>query len=53
MKKCDKCGRKRTKQDGIDYNEMQVVFNTKIGWYSSEDGEICGDCMTETIRGPK
>ncbi len=47
---CASCGRIRTGDD-FDYNAMQVIFGSALGWYSGDDGEICGDCMTRTIRG--
>lgn len=46
MQKCDMCGRERTLDDANDYNPIQVVTGRPIGWYSGDDGEICGGCMT-------
>lgn len=48
---CASCGRQRTLQDVNDYNPLQVVTGAPIGWYSGDDSEICGQCMTCTIRG--
>jgi len=48
---CLMCKRERTMYDVNDYTPLQVVMNAPIGWYSGDDGEICGDCMTKTIRG--
>tara|TARA_Y100001973_G_scaffold103735_1_gene171694 strand:+ start:6468 stop:6827 length:360 start_codon:yes stop_codon:yes gene_type:complete len=49
--KCCMCGRYRTVQDAYDYNPLQVVTGQPLGWYSGDDGEICPQCMTTTIRG--
>lgn len=47
---CIPCGRDRTPADA-DYNPVQVVTGQPLGWYSGDDGEICPECMTKTIRG--
>ncbi len=47
---CAICERKRTIQDAYDYNPLQVITGQRLGWYSGDDGEICGECMTRTIR---
>lgn len=45
MKTCDICGRERTDQDP-DYEPLQLLtLGTRIGWYSGDDGEICGADM--------
>jgi hypothetical protein len=47
---CSICGRERTDAD-FDYSPMQAVFGQQFGWLSSsEDGEICGDCLAEMHR---
>lgn len=48
---CLQCGRPRTEDDWEDYSPMQVIFGGALGWYSGDDGEICGDCMTKLVRG--
>ena len=48
---CSSCQRSRTTDDELDYNPTQVMFGGELGWYSGDDGEICGDCMTGLIRG--
>lgn len=59
MNKCLMCQRERTlgtsehPMDAYDYNPLQVVTGRPLGWYSGDDGEICPECMTETIRGPR
>ncbi|MCS4593579.1 hypothetical protein KTJ89_11360 [Brevibacterium sediminis] len=47
---CDNCGRARTARDAYDYNPLQVLTGMPIGWYSGDDGEICGDCMAALIN---
>lgn len=47
---CVLCGRERTAHDVYDYNPLQVVMNQPLGWYSGDDGEMCPECMTRTIR---
>ena len=48
---CNNCDRERTERDCLDYDAMQVIFGRPLGWYSGDDGEICGECMTEILRG--
>jgi hypothetical protein len=53
---CLMCGRERTLGDGehrmdaYDYNPIQVVTGKPVGWYSGDDGQICPECMTGTLR---
>lgn len=47
---CHECHRDRTPQDH-DYDPSQPVAGTPVGWYSGDDGEICGACMTRMIGG--
>ena len=53
MPKCVMCGRYRGIEgmDAYDYNPVQVITGQPLGWYSGDDGEMCPECMTETIRG--
>lgn len=44
MAKCLECKRERTPEDK-DYSPMQAVTGQPCGWYSGDDGEICGHCM--------
>jgi hypothetical protein len=37
--------------DSYDYNPLQVITGQPLGWYSGDDGEVCPECMTATIRG--
>ena len=47
---CTSCGRERTADD-FNYSPAQVILGRAIGWYSGDDGEICGQCMEKIIRG--
>lgn len=46
---CDMCARERHEHD-FDYGPLQVIAGTDLGWYSGDDGELCGDCMTNLMR---
>lgn len=48
---CDVCKRERTMQDAYDYNPLQVVTGQPLGWYSGDDGELCGPCMARIMGG--
>lgn len=50
---CQMCGRERTLQDDYDYNPAQVFTGRPLGWYSGEDGEVCGECVAKMIRGER
>ena len=46
---CQVCGKTRT--DEPDYNPLALVLGaTDPGWYSGDDGEICGPCMSALFR---
>lgn len=47
---CSICNRDRTIHDVNDYNPLQVVTGSPLGWYSGDDGEICPECMTNMMR---
>lgn len=49
---CSMCRRERTLNgmDAYDYNPIQVVTGKPLGWYSGDDGEVCPECMTSTLR---
>lgn len=49
--KCSLCGRERTLGDAYDYNPIQAMTGRPLGWYSGDDGEVCPECMTKTLRG--
>lgn len=46
---CAECARVRAVTDE-DYSPLQVVTGQPLGWYSGDDGEICGDCMSALMR---
>lgn len=46
--KCEQCGRERRAED-LDYNPMQAIFGGSLGWYSGDDGEMCGTCLQELM----
>lgn len=50
---CSLCRRRRglDGMDAYDYNPAQVITGKPLGWYSGDDGEVCPECMTKTIRG--
>ena len=48
---CSSCGRERTDEDTLDYHPIQVLDGRPLGWYSGDDGEVCGKCMTQMLRG--
>lgn len=48
---CGLCRRERTLHDAYDYNPLQAITGQPLGWYSGDDGEICPQCMTKTMRG--
>lgn len=53
---CSACQRKRTvaaaehPMDAYDYNPVQVLTGSPLGWYSGDDGEVCPECMTKMLR---
>lgn len=53
LPRCGSCGRERRLEDGGDYHPAQVLMGQQLGWYSGDDGELCPDCMTKTLRGQR
>lgn len=53
VQKCSLCQRERGIQgmDAYDYTPMQAITGQPMGWYSGDDGELCPECMTKTMRG--
>jgi hypothetical protein len=55
--KCSMCQRQRAfadpehPMDSYDYSAVQVLTGQPLGWYSGDDGEVCPECMTKTVRG--
>ena len=56
---CSMCRRQRTLGDGehpmdsYDYSPLQMLTGKPLGWYSGDDGEVCPECMTDTLRGQR
>ena len=48
VSQCGICHRLRTTEH--DYSPFQVLMGQPLGWYSADDGEICPEDMTKTIR---
>lgn len=51
--KCGMCQRERDisrEMDAYDYSPIQVITGRPFGWYSGDDGEVCPECMTKTLR---
>jgi len=53
VQECSLCRRERTAMDAYDYNPLQVITRQPLGWYSGDDGELCPECMTKTMRGER
>lgn len=50
MTNCTQCGRERTADD-LDYTPMKLIMGlADAGWYSGDDGEICGQDMVKIFR---
>lgn len=50
---CDDCGRERTLADDYDYTPMQVFTGRKLGWFNGDGEQMCGECLTATMRGER
>lgn len=54
---CGACQRERTlgdpehPMDAYNYTPMQVLTGQPFGWYSGDDGQVCPECMTTSVRG--
>ena len=49
MSTCIECGKTRT--DETDYDPFALFRGSdNPGWYSGDDGEICGPCMGGIFR---
>jgi hypothetical protein len=47
---CASCTRRR-REGEEDYHPFQAFAGGTLGWYSGDDGEICGDCLGAMMRG--
>lgn len=45
---CQDCGKLRT--DEPDYNPLALLAGADPGWYSGDDGELCGPCMVALFQ---
>jgi hypothetical protein len=50
---CGDCGRERTIADDYDYTPMQVFTGRKLGWFNGDGEQMCGECLTATMRGER
>jgi len=50
---CADCGRERTMADDYDYTPMQVFTGRKLGWFNGDGEQMCGECLTATMRGER
>lgn len=50
---CSDCGRERTIADDYDYTPMQLVTGRKLGWFNGDGEQMCGECLTATMRGER
>lgn len=50
---CADCGRERTIADDYDYTPMQLVTGRKLGWFNGDGEQMCGECLTATMRGER
>lgn len=49
---CGSCRRFR-RPDEFGYSPIQPVLGQQIGWYSGDDGELCGPCMADLMNARK
>ena len=56
LPKCSSCQRDRSigagehPMDAYDYSPLQMITGRPMGWYSGDDGEVCPECMEQTLR---
>jgi hypothetical protein len=48
---CSHCRRTRTLADDYDYTPLQLFTGRPLGWFNSENEQMCGDCLTKSMRG--
>jgi hypothetical protein len=48
---CQNCGRERTLADDYDYNPLQLVTGRRLGWFSGDGEQVCGECLAAMMRG--
>lgn len=50
---CADCGRARTLADDYDYTPLQLVTGRPLGWFNGDHEQMCGECLTATMRGQR
>ena len=50
VQRCSLCHRERTLQDTFDYHPLQMLTGAPLGWYAGNDGQLCPECCTATLR---
>lgn len=50
---CADCGRERTLADDYDYTPLQLFSGRKLGWFNGDGEQMCGECLTATMRGER
>lgn len=50
---CADCGRARTVADDYDYTPLQLVTGRALGWFNGDGEQMCGECLTATMRGER
>lgn len=48
---CTSCKRTRTVNDDYDYTPLQIFTGRKLGWFNGENEQMCGECLTKTMKG--
>lgn len=52
MAVCEKCRRVRMPGER-EYDSLQIFSGGPYGWYSGDDGEVCGRCLARMIEDAK
>jgi len=48
---CAACGRHRTLADDYDYSPLQLFTGRPLGWFNGDGEQMCGDCLSKSMRG--
>lgn len=48
LRACVVCGRRRQPDDG-EFSVEQILQRTKLGWTTTIDGDVCGDCHVKAL----
>ena len=49
LRKCVRCGKSRGVDD-IEYSPEQLLQRTQLGWTVTVDGDVCGECLVESVN---